>query len=54
MMNLDQNDFAGFSYLNPEYIQHVQKYQIIFLKKNNPIKINLNCKQLNNKNGIDL
>jgi classical protein kinase C len=23
MMNLDQNDFAGFSYLNPEYIQHV-------------------------------
>ena len=23
MMNLDQNEFAGFSFLNPEYIQHV-------------------------------
>lgn len=23
MMNLDQTEFSGFSYLNPEYIQHV-------------------------------
>ena len=23
MMNMEQNDFAGFSYLNPEFIQHV-------------------------------
>ncbi|KAK4315024.1 hypothetical protein Pmani_013728 [Petrolisthes manimaculis] len=23
MMNLDQTEFLGFSYLNPEYIQHV-------------------------------
>jgi len=23
MMNLEQNEFAGFSFLNPEYIQHV-------------------------------
>lgn len=23
MMNLEQNEFAGFSFINPEYIQHV-------------------------------
>lgn len=23
IMNLDQDEFEGFSYINPEYIQHV-------------------------------
>jgi hypothetical protein len=23
LMNLDQNEFAGFSYLNPEFVIHI-------------------------------
>lgn len=28
MMNLDQTEFMGFSFLNPEYVQHVWTHTV--------------------------